>query len=387
MLIKNGTVISPFRKLNKDVQITNDKITRVADYNEITDESVINASDCYVIPGLIDIHTHGAGGGDFIEATEESFNTAGKMHLSHGVTTLLPTLSAAPKQIYNNCIDFFSTFKQKNNIPFYPGLHLEGPYFAVSQKGAQEEGAIRLPTKEEYKNFVERKNNIARISFAPEVKGAMEMADYLRKKGVLTAVAHSDANMDETMEALEHGVELLTHFYSGMSMTVRKNAFRVPGIVETGYLRDEFFVEVISDARHLPPQLLQLIYKVIGPTRIIIISDSLKPAGLDVETYSLDKEGKNKIIIEDHVAKLPDRSAFAGSITIGNDLIRTFIDSTNASICEAVEMMTVNPAKVLKLDNYLGRIAADYQADITILDKNLDVKTVIHKGKIAYTKS
>jgi len=393
MLVKNGKVISPFRERNCDIKIKNSLIVGVNPEINAEGDQIIDAEGCYVIPGLIDLHTHGAGGGSFINADKKDFETAGRMHLTHGVTTLLPTASAALDETLLNFIDGFDDFIKSNNnggdytqdlnLPYYPGLHLEGPYFADSQKGAQDERFIRKPVMSEYKRYIERHNNISRISFAPEVEGAMDLADYLREQGVISAVAHSDATMEDILESLEHGVELLTHFYSGMSMLVRKNAYRVPGIVEAGYLRDELMAEIISDGSHLPPQVLKLIYKILGPTRMCMISDSLHVAGLDISEY---EENGRKFRVEDHVAKLYDRSAFAGSVTLGNDLLKVMVNSTNANLMEAVEMMSVNPAKILKMDDKLGRIATGYYADLVLLDMNLDVVKVIHRGKVVYSK-
>ena len=189
------------------------------------------------------------------------------------------------------------------------------------------------------------------------------------------------------MDAYENGIEALTHFYSGMSGVHRKNAFRIGGAVEAGYLLDDLYVEVIADGCHLPAELLQLIYKVKGADRICLVTDSMRGAGMPEGHYVLgNKDTGLDTIVEDGVAKLPDRSAFAGSVATGDRLVRTMYRLTNAPLYEAVKMMSLTPAKLLGIDGRKGSICQGKEADLLLFDEDIQIELVMTRGKIQLRK-
>ena len=345
-------------------------------------EQVINLEGKYLSPGFIDIHTHGAGGSDFMDRTAGSMEQACKMHLKHGTTSIVPTTLTSTKEDLLDFLRFFNTVELKRDaMPEILGLHLEGPYFAESQKGAQDPKYLRNPDPEEYMEALSCTDRIIRWSFAVELPGADEFLIALREHHIISSLAHSDADCSQVMSAYENGISALTHFYSCMTGVVRKNAYRVAGAIEAGYLLDDLYVEAIADGCHLPDHLLSLIYKIKGADRICLVTDSMRAAGLPDGEYLLGSlDGGQKCIVEDGVAKLPDRSAFAGSVATMDRLVRTFRKLTEAPLYEVVKMASLTPAKLLGLADIKGSIAIGKDADLLVFDENIQIETIMVRG-------
>ena len=351
-------------------------------------EQVIDGNGMYLSPGFIDVHTHGAGNADFMDGTPEAVYQACRKHMEHGTTALVPTTITSTKQSLFDTLEMFNQVElRREDMPEILGLHLEGPYFSYNQRGAQDPQYLRNPDPEEYTKATEISNRIIRWSFAVELEGGRQFLQFLRKKGIVASLAHSDATCGEVMDAYENGIEALTHFYSGMSGVHRKNAFRIGGAVEAGYLLDDLYVEVIADGCHLPAELLQLIYKVKGADRICLVTDSMRGAGMPEGHYVLgNKDTGLDTIVEDGVAKLPDRSAFAGSVATGDRLVRTMYRLTNAPLYEAVKMMSLTPAKLLGIDGRKGSICQGKEADLLLFDEDIQIELVMTRGKIQLRK-
>ncbi len=384
--IINGRVITPFRLIeNGTILIDDGKIVCICDGDiDYPGAQDIDAKNNYISPGFIDIHTHGGGGYDFMDGTAEAFLGAAKMHALHGTTALVPTTLTSE---IDDLLNTFSVYKQakKENTEGaqFLGLHLEGPYFSMSQKGAQDPRYIRPPKKEEYEAILSHSDDIIRWSAAPELEGAAEFGREMVKKGILPAIGHTDATSDEVAEALENGYTHLTHLYSGMSGVMRRNAFRYAGVIESAFLYDQLTVEIIADGIHLPPSLLQLIYKQKGPSRIALITDSMRGAGMGSGESILGglKDGM-KVIIEDGVAKLLDRSAFAGSVATTDLLVRNMIHLAGVPLLHAIQMMTITPAQICRIDDRKGSLTIGKDADVIIFDDNIQIKTTIINGRV-----
>jgi N-acetylglucosamine-6-phosphate deacetylase len=317
--IKNGRIITTHRIIeNGSLLIDNGLITEISDKDiHSKADTVLDAKENFVSPGFIDIHIHGGGGSDFMDGTVNDFLTVAEAHARFGTTSLVPTTLTAEKEDLLHTLNIYKEAVNKNeNGARFIGMHIEGPYFAMSQKGAQDPRYIRDPDRKEYAEIIEKAGNIiARWSAAPELDGAMEFGRYLREHDILPAIAHTDAVYDDVVNAYENGYSLATHFYSAMSGVTRRNAYRYAGVIESVYLMDEIDVEIIADGVHLPAPLLKLIYKIKGVDRIALITDAMRAAGTTTaESVLGSKKNGLKVIIEDGVAKLPDRTSFAGSI-------------------------------------------------------------------------
>jgi len=389
--IYNGQVITPTGIIGGGtILVDNGKIIAVSASNiDVPGAMEIDANGKYVSPGFIDIHLHGGGGHDFMDNTVEAFLTIANTHARYGTTAMLPTTLTSSKEDLLETLRIYELADKENvNGSQFIGMHLEGPYFAISQCGAQDPRYIRDPDPEEYKEILSGTTVIKRWSAAPELKGAIEFGKYVTSKGVLASIAHTDAVYEEVIPAFEIGYTLATHLYSGMSGVTRRNAFRYAGVIESAYLIDEMDVEIIADGIHLPPPLLKLVYKIKGPKKIALITDAMRAAAMPAgESVLGSMKNGLKVIVEDGVAKLPDRSAFAGSVATFDRLVKNMVNPAGVPLLEAVQMATATPAAIMKIADKKGALVAGMDADIVIFDEEINVETTIVKGKVVYNKN
>lgn len=389
--IINGKVITPYRMMEDAAVLIKDGIIIdvSAEAAEVQADEVIDAGGNYVSPGFIDIHTHGGGGHDFMDGNADSFKIIAETHSQYGTTMMFPTLTSSRFDVLKKSIENFDKldFSEINEARM-PGLHLEGPYFSMEQRGAQDKRYVRPPKRDEYMEILDMTDSIARWSLAPELQGTTEFVLELKKKDIIPAIGHSNATYEETLTAYERGFELITHLYSGCSIMRRINAYRVPGVVESSFLIDGMYVEIIADGHHLPGSLLQLIVKNKGISKIALITDSVRAAGdPSIETIVGDKETGIKAIVEDGVAKLPDRSAFAGSVCTTDRCIKTMVYKAGVNLVNAVEMMTATPAKIMNVYDKAGSLSPGKYADIVFMDEKLDVTMTMIGGKVIFEKN
>lgn len=351
------------------------------------------AADCvrdlgglYVSAGFIDIHVHGGGGHDFMDGTPEAYHGASALHLQHGTTAMLPTTLAASA---DELLRAFSVFEQCRDA--FPdgakllGLHIEGPYVAPSQAGAQDPKYIRNPDPAEYNMLLDACPHILRWTVAPELPGAMEFGRELKRRGILPCIGHSEADSDTVLEAMRCGYSHITHLYSATSTIVRVAGFRHAGIIESAYLYDGLTSEIIADGCHLPAPLLQLAYRHIGPRRLVLVTDAMRAAGqTGGESILGSLENGQRVILEDGVAKMPDRTAFAGSICTADRLVRTMVTMAGASLPDAVQMITETPARLLGLDDRFGRVEPGRAADLAVFDHTIRIAMVLRDGAVRY---
>lgn len=389
--IINGQIITPYRIIkNGTLLIKGHQIEAVAEGDiEAPDYEVIDAKGNYVSPGFIDIHIHGGGGHDFMDATEEAYLKIAEIHATYGTTAMAPTTLTCAKADLLKAIDLYKSADAKNTKGAqFIGMHLEGPYFALSQSGAQDPRYIRNPDVEEYKEVIAYGENlIKRWSVAPELPGAIEMGKYLKSNGIIAAIAHTDAIYEEVLVAVENGYSLATHLYSAMSGVTRRNTYRYAGVIESAFLIDAMDVEIIADGIHLPPPLLKLVCKIKGPDRIALITDAMRGAGMpEGESILGNKDTGLKVIIENGVAIMADRSSFAGSVATTDRLVRTMVQMADVPLVEAVRMMSRTPATIMGVENTKGTLTVGKDADVLIFDENINIKTTIINGKVIYQK-
>ncbi len=386
--IINGKILTPYRIIDGGtIAFEGGKIIYVGQGDiEAGNCTIIDAKGNYVSPGFIDIHTHGGGGHDFMDGTCEAFLGAAEKHGIHGTTSIVPTTLTSTNEELKQTFAAFREAKARNKKGAqFLGLHLEGPYFAMSQRGGQDPRYIKNPDKAEYEEILGLSEDIVRWSIAPELDGAIELGRTLKSRGILPSIAHTDAEYEQVQEAFENGYTHVTHLYSGMSGVHRRNAYRYLGVVESAFLIDDMTVEIIADGCHLPPALIELIYKIKGPSRIALITDSLRGAGMpEGESISGSLKNGQKVIIEDGVAKLLDRTAFAGSVATADRLVRTVSKQAGIPLLDAVKMMTSTPAEIIGVNKEKGSLAEGKDADILIFDDDINIKMTVIGGEVVY---
>lgn len=380
--VVNGRIISENEILeNQALYFENGRILAVTGENRPCDR-IIDAAGRYVSPGFIDIHVHGGGGYDFMDGGTEAIVKAADFHLQYGTTSIMPTSLASSTETLRTFLEdvrhVISSHASKSNIL---GAHLEGPYFSPSQSGAQNPDYIKCPQPEEYLQILKQYGDvIRRWSFAPELDGSSAFCEALAENGIIPAIAHSDAIYEDVEKVYQKGCHLVTHLYSSMSSITRENGYRKLGIVESAYLLDDMTVEVIADGKHLPPELLKLIVKCKKADHICLVTDAMRGAGMTAGESLLGRKGEAMpCVIEDGVAKLMDRTSFAGSVATADRLIRTMVWQAGTAMETAVSMMTKVPADIFGLSKK-GRLQAGCDADIVLFDENISVSQVIVGG-------
>ena len=372
--ITNGKVLVDGHFIEADVYIDGKTIRGIGGNHGY--DCQIDAGGHYVTAGFIDIHCHGGCGFSFGDADAEGARQAALMHLRHGTTTLFPTVSSSDFQALEQALRAIE--QAQETTPSLGGIHLEGPYFSPAQTGAQNSDALRLPKAEEYAAILAN-HKIARWDYAPELDTDLSFLNALLAAKVLPSAAHTDATCQQMERAADHGCKLITHLYSCTSTIHREFGFRIAGVVEAAYLRDDICAELIADGCHLPYELIRLAYKQKGADRLILVTDAIQAAGLEDCQYYYEPTGEKRLI-EDGVAKLEDRSAFAGSIATADRLLRTCV-AAGIPLAEAVKMLTQTPAGIMGL-SHKGHLKPGFDADIVIFDDNIHIKTVILQGNV-----
>lgn len=380
--IVNGKLLLPEGiRTDLSLYVEGDKIAYITPL-DLPYERQIDADGCYVSPGFIDVHVHGGGGYDFMDGDTESIVRAADFHLQFGTTTIFPTALAASHEAL---VTFLQNLRQvrrsKATKGMVAGAHIEGPYFSLRQAGAQNPAYIRHPDPTEYLPLLEEYGeDIRRWSFAPELPGSEAFCCALLANGVSPSIAHSDAVYDDVKRVYDAGCRTVTHLYSGMSTITRDCGYRRLGVVESAYLLEDMAVEVIADGKHLPPELLRLILLSKSYERVCLVTDAMRAAGTrQTETFLGPRDEAVPCIVEDGVAKLPDRTAFAGSVATADRLVRTMVKQAGVPVERAVAMMTAVPATLFGLHKK-GRLCVGNDADILLFDENIGIKKVIAGG-------
>lgn len=376
--IKNATVLSGGKEEKRSVFFKDGKIVSP----EIADK-IIDGTDKYVSSGFIDLHIHGGAGHDFMDGTCEAFEKIAEFHASHGTTAMCPTgLSGSVEETVKMFRAYDEAYKKERNGSDFIGIHIEGPYFAFSQKGAQDPRYIHPPKKEEYEILLAESDKIVRWSVAPELDENYEFAKRLKQRNILVSAGHTDADYYKMDSAYNNGgYTLMTHFYSCMPSITRVKGVRQAGAIEAAYVNDGIDVEIIADGMHLPHPLLKMIYKFKGAGKIALITDAMRGAGSPDGSTSIlgSLENGQTVYIEDGVAKMPDREAFAGSVATSDRLVKNMIKA-GVSVAEAVQMASETPARIIGCKTK-GKLKTGYDADIVIFDKDINVTDVFIRGR------
>lgn len=375
--IVNGHILTPQGWLDNGSLIIEDNTIRAVSNSDLHIEGaeIIDAKGCHVVPGGIEMHVHGGGGRDFMEGSEEAFRVAINAHMKHGTTSIFPTLSSSTVPMIEAACETCDKLMKEKDSPVL-GLHLEGPYFNPKQAGAQIPEWIKPPVAKEYEPLMENYSCIKRWDEAPELPGSVEFIKACRKHNVLPAIAHTRATYEDVVAGYKAGMTHATHFYNAMPVVYKEHEFKVPGTVESIYSLPDMTVEVIADGIHVPPIMLRVVYQIKGVERTALITDSLACAASDGDV-AFDP----RVILEDGVCKLADRSALAGSIATMDRLVRTCVLKAQIPMEDACRMASETPARIMGVLDRKGTLEDGKDADIMMFDKDINLTYVMQMGR------
>lgn len=372
----NGRILTPKGWLDGGSIVTDgNRIRCVSNIDlHVVGAEIIDVNGGYIVPGGIDMHTHGGGGRDFIEGCEDAFREAVNAHLKHGTTSIYPTLSSSTIPTIEAACNVCEKLMAEENSPVL-GLHIEGSYINPKEAGAQNPVLIKAPVIYEYETLLSKYKCIKRWDEAPELPGSVRFIKTCNMHGVLTALTCTRATYKDVVEAHKAGMTHAAHFYNAMPVVYKEHEFKVPGTVESVYAMQDMTVEVIADGLHVPPVMLKVLHKIKGVERTALITDSLAYAASEG-----DVSAEPRVIMEDGVCKLADRSALAGSIATMDTLIRTCIHKANIPMEDAFRMASETPAKIMGVFDRKGSIEEGKDADLIVFDKDINLTYVMQMG-------
>ncbi|MCI8387679.1 MAG: N-acetylglucosamine-6-phosphate deacetylase [Clostridiales bacterium] len=379
MVIKNGRIVLPEKIITSDLTIRDGRITAF----EADDSEVFDADGMYVCPGFVDIHTHGGGGFDFMDDSDEAFAGALDFHLKNGTTAILPSSVTASVEDISAMLERTRRFMGREGINVL-GVHAEGPYLSLKNKGAQAVKYLRAPALDDYSFLLENCDVVKIVTLSPELAGAAEMTRRLTEAGIVVSGGHDDGCKPLIMPAIEAGLCHATHLWCAMSTVTRYNGKRVPGLCEIALTDDRITAEIIADLHHLPPELVQIIYRCKGPEQLCVVSDCLRAGGMpdDGRVYSLGSgDDTTEFIVRDGAASLLDGSRLAGSIQPLSRMVANLVRECGISFHEAVRIASLTPAKTVGAASELGSIEVGKRADLCLMTQDYEVAAVVVGGK------
>jgi N-acetylglucosamine-6-phosphate deacetylase len=376
--ITNAIILTPEVTLSgKTLVLEDDKIFGLisGDFDPKDGERVIDAHGGWMTPGMIDIHVHGGAGYDTMDATQEAITSMSRYFAQHGVTSFLPTTMSATKEDISRAVDNIATCTQTRDGAKFLGIHLEGPYLNPAHRGAQSERLLRDAVSSEYEMWCDS-GVVKLVSLAPEREGALTFIKFGIRRGLEFSIAHSGATYNQVTEAADCGLRQATHVFNGMSGLHH----REPGTVGAVLTDDRIYVQIIADGVHVHPAVVNLVLRTKGVDRTILITDAVRAGGLPDGEYEL---GKEKIIVKSSVSRTLSGS-LAGSTLTMEAAVKNMITFTGRSLKEIIPLATSVPARAMGWYGQKGVITPGADADIVILDRDLNIQTTIVSGRVVY---
>ncbi|MEZ4671546.1 MAG: N-acetylglucosamine-6-phosphate deacetylase [Anaerolineae bacterium] len=377
--IVNGIIITPHETLpGQTLTIRDTKIDSISPTNTTITEQTqdVDASNCYIIPGFIDVHVHGAAGHDTMHATPDAIYGMAEYFARHGVTSFYPTTMTMPAAAVQSALDNLSDLPQPTNGAQILGAHVEGPYLNLNYKGAQPPDYFRLPDPAEYQRWLET-GMLKLMTVAPEIDGALEMISALRPHQVEFALGHSGATYDQSIRAFDSGVHQVTHTFNGMIGLHH----REPGALGAVLTDDRVYAQLIADGIHVHPGAIRVLLRAKGHERVMLITDSMEATGLSDGTYDL---GGQTVTVQQGIARIANGS-LAGSTLTMDQAVRNIVSWTDLPLNRVIQMATAVPAAAMHLAESKGHLRPGYDADIVLLNRDLQVVKTFVAGKLVYS--
>lgn len=368
-VIKNGLVFDGEAFVEKDLFVDGGVFVDAAEGD------VIDAAGCYVIPGLVDIHFHGSAGADISDGDLEGLHKMGAYEASRGVTAMCPATMTLSEEQLTAAAHAAAAYAPEANEADLVGINMEGPFISPSKVGAQNPEFVRNPDAAEFRRLQEAAGGLFKlVDIAPEEPGAEEFIREMAGE-VRISLAHSCANYDEAKKGFELGVRHLTHLYNAMDPMHHRKPGPIPAAAE----RDDVTAEIIADGVHIHPAMVRLAFNMFGDDRMILISDTLRAAGLEDGVYDL---GGQDVTVKGPVATI-ENGALAGSVS---DLMRCLyvaVKEMDIPLVSAVKAASANPARAIGLEGKYGTLAVGAVANAALLDvESLELKKVVLRGAL-----
>ncbi len=380
--LTNGRIVLPTKVVtDQALLIDGGRIVGLSSLADLADDRPhIDVGGRLIAPGLIDIHIHGALGHTFNEASAAAFATITRENARCGVTSLLATTATDSIENLLASLEVAAQWMASDQPGAQLlGVHVEGPYFSMAQRGAQDPAHIRNPDDGTAEQLLEYREIMRIMTFAPELPGALALTQRLVALGIVAAAGHSSAREEEVKPAIDAGLRHMIHMWSAQSTTVREGPWRKPGLLEVSLTDERLTGEIIADGKHLPPTLMKLAYKCLGPDRLCIISDATNGAGLPEGSHF--RMGGMEYDVCDGVGMLLDRTAFAGSTTLLNRMIPILTEQVGIPLTDAIRMASLTPAGVIGVADRKGSLEAGKDADIAIFNDDFTTWGVVIRGR------
>lgn len=380
LYIKGGKVILDNGVISNKTLVIEDKILSAIipdNYKAGKNDRVFNATGKWVIPGLIDLHAHGALGKDAIDGTVDDIKTLGKFFAAHGVTSYLPTIWTSTQELMTDAVDCIANCPQPWDGARHLGVHIEGPYLNIEHRGAQIKDLIRRPDPKEYMKWIDS-GAVRLVTIAPEIAGALEFIDKTITKGVKFSIGHSGASYEQVIEAADHGLNQATHIFNGMSGLHHREPGTAGGIL----MDRRIYAQIIADGVHVHPAIINLTIKVKGISKIILISDSIRGTGLLDGYY--DNHGQ-KFVVRNGIAR-NSAGVLCGSTLTLDKAVKNIMKFTGIPLNEILPMATSVPAEAMGWNDQRGVLKPGADADVVILDEDFNVLNTFILGNEIYSK-
>ena len=377
--IVNGKIIVGNEILQNKVLLFEKKIIDILDRENVClskNDYIIDAKGLYISPGFIDVHIHGSGGKDVMDGEIESIKVISNTIAKRGVTSFLPTTMTMAKERIYKALD---VIEQAMNMDLggakVLGAHLEGPFINPKYKGAQKVDFIKNPSFDFIKGY---ENVIKIITLAPEKDENFKFLKYIKENtDIVLSIGHSDATYEQAMAAIDNGISRATHTFNAMTPLNH----RKPGIIGA-IMNTDISCELIADNIHVHKGAINVLTKIKGKDKIILITDSMRAGCMNNGIWEL---GGQKVIVKNGSARLEDNT-LAGSILTLDNAIKNMKNNIGASLCEIISMVTINPAKDINIYDKKGSIEKGKDSDIVIFDKDINISMTIVEGNIVYQK-
>jgi N-acetylglucosamine-6-phosphate deacetylase len=391
--IVNGRLLTPAGVIeNGLIEVENGliKVVRPGSSGRMSADT-IDARGRWVLPGFIDLHCHGGLGWDVMDASAEGLASIARHHAGGGATAFLPTTASTSLDDLLASLELVRQVRRSQAGNGFSGArllgaHIEGPYFAQAKRGCHLARFVRDPEPAEYAKILAYRDDIASMTLAPELPGAERLVRSLAECGILACLSHTEATYDQVSAAVGWGARHVTHLYCAMSTITRRGPYRSGGLVEAALVNDELSVELIADGKHLPAELIRLALKAKGPGQVCAVTDAMRGTGMPDGRYAFGPRNGQQAVVSGGAAVMPDNSGFASGVARMNELVRVLRDQVGLPLAEAVNMVSLNPARVLGLDARMGSLQAGKQADLVIADDDLEVQASLVQGQLVYER-